>query len=216
MSQSISNKRNITEATPATRQRRPPVERDEIVQAALALLGPDRSVSTLSLREVARAAGIAPNSFYRQFRDIDELAVALIDEAGTSLRSIIRRARERLQDDRSFIVMSVETFMEKLDADDQLLQLLLREGMAGSAAYRKAVDGQLQFFEDELREDLIRITDAAGRPVNDPFALARGITRIVFSLGTMALDRSQDERLVIAEQMTTIVRMMISGAQRQA
>jgi len=33
--------------------------------AALKLVGPHRSISTLSLREVAREAGIAPNSFYR-------------------------------------------------------------------------------------------------------------------------------------------------------
>ncbi len=53
------------------------------------------------LREVARQAGIAPNSFYRQFRDMDELAVALIDRAGQSLRSIIgpRRMRSGADDD---------------------------------------------------------------------------------------------------------------------
>jgi len=55
------------------------ISREDIITAALKLLGPHRSVSSLSLREVAREAGIAPNSFYRQFRDIDELAVTLID-----------------------------------------------------------------------------------------------------------------------------------------
>ena len=62
------------------------ISREDIIEAALKLVGPHRSVSTLSLREVAREAGIAPNSFYRQFRDIDELAVALIVRAGQSLR----------------------------------------------------------------------------------------------------------------------------------
>ena len=71
------------------------ISREDIINAALKLLGPHRSVSTLSLREVTREAGIAPNSFYRQFRDMDELAIALIDRAGRSLRQIIGKARRR-------------------------------------------------------------------------------------------------------------------------
>ncbi|WP_241544185.1 TetR family transcriptional regulator, partial [Xanthomonas translucens] len=66
--------------------RRSAISREDLLAAALKLIGPHRSVSTLSLREVTREAGIAPNSFYRQFRDMDELAVALIDLAGSSLR----------------------------------------------------------------------------------------------------------------------------------
>ena len=55
------------------------ISRDDLLAAALALIGPHRSVSTLSLREVAREAGIAPNSFYRQFRDINEFMAELTD-----------------------------------------------------------------------------------------------------------------------------------------
>ena len=64
--------------------RKASISREDLIAAALKLIGPHRSVSTLSLREVAREAGIAPNSFYRQFRDMDALAVALIDLAGRS------------------------------------------------------------------------------------------------------------------------------------
>jgi len=51
--------------TPGTPGRKAVISRDDIIEAALKLAGPNRSVSTLSLREVAREAGIAPNSFYR-------------------------------------------------------------------------------------------------------------------------------------------------------
>ena len=83
------------------------INRQDLLDAALRLLGPNRSVSTLGLREVARAADIAPNSFYRHFRDIDELAVALIEQAGGALRTIIREARNRVSNDRSAVVSSV-------------------------------------------------------------------------------------------------------------
>ncbi|MFN3298503.1 MAG: hypothetical protein ACK42S_17630, partial [Caldimonas sp.] len=42
--------------------RKPQISREDLIAAALRLLGPHRSVSTLSLREVAREADIAPNS----------------------------------------------------------------------------------------------------------------------------------------------------------
>jgi AcrR family transcriptional regulator len=103
------------------------VSREDLLAAALKLIGPHRSLSTLSLREVAREAGIAPNS-YRQFRDMDELAVALIDAAGRSLRTIIGEARQRATSTATSVVrVSVETFMEQLRADDKLLHVLLRE-----------------------------------------------------------------------------------------
>lgn len=54
------------ELRPATRPhqgRRAVISREDLMAAAMELVGPNRSISTLSLREVAREAGIAPNSF---------------------------------------------------------------------------------------------------------------------------------------------------------
>ena len=116
--------------------RKAAISRDDLLAAALKLVGPHRSLSTLSLREVTREAGIAPNSFYRQFRDMDELAVALIDLSGRSLRKIIGQARQRANTGRSVVQGSLETFMEQLRADDKLLHVLLREGTVGSDAFK--------------------------------------------------------------------------------
>ena len=49
--------------------RKATITKDELFQAALNLIGPEKSIASLSLREVAREAGIAPNSFYRHFKD---------------------------------------------------------------------------------------------------------------------------------------------------
>jgi AcrR family transcriptional regulator len=155
------------------RGRKATISREDLIAAALRLIGPHRSVSTLSLREVAREADIAPNSFYRQFRDMDELAVALIDLAGRSLRKIIGAARQRATSDRSIVRGSVEAFMEQLRADDQLLHVLLREGTAGSDAFKQAVERELRFFEDELHLDLIRINAANGIVLHEPALVAR-------------------------------------------
>ena len=47
--------------------------RRQIIDAAFHLLSQERSYASLSLREVAREAGIAPTSFYRHFEDMEEL-----------------------------------------------------------------------------------------------------------------------------------------------
>ena len=133
--------------------RKATITREELFQATLNLIGPQKSIASLSLRELAREAGIAPNSFYRHFKDIDELAIALIDRSGLVLRRIIREARLQASKQQSIIRSSVEVFIQQLDADEGNLSLLLREGYTGSTSYKAAVDRQLNFFQQELQED---------------------------------------------------------------
>ena len=196
--------------------RKSAISREDLLAAALKLIGPHRSVSTLSLREVAREAGIAPNSFYRQFRDMDELAVALIDLAGLSLQKIIDAARVRAAVDRSAARGAVEAFMEQLRADDQLLHVLLREGTAGSDAFKHAVDRQLSFFEEELRISLIQINAAQGVTLREPALVAKAITRLVFAMGATAVDLPREKDPELVRQLTLMVRMIIAGSRSLA
>jgi len=192
------------------------ISREDIIAAALKLVGPNRSVSTLSLREVAREAGIAPNSFYRQFRDMDELAVALIERAGQSLRHIIGESRQRATTERSVVRGSVEAFMEQLRSDDKLLHILLREGSVGSDAFKQAVDRQLSYFEDELRRDLIRLAQANGTGLYEPALTAKAITRLVFTMGATAMDLPAEQHTHFTEQVVLMVRMIVAGTQTMA
>ena len=197
--------------------RKASISREDLMAAALKLVGPHRSVSTLSLREVAREAGIAPNSFYRQFRDMDELAVALIDLAGRSLRKIIGEARHRAtSSDRSVVRGSVEAFMEQLRADDKLLHVLLREGTVGSDAFKQAVDRELEFFEEELRIDLIRLAIRDNAPLHEPALVSKAITRLVFAMGATAMDLPPEKDPELIDQVSQMVRMIITGSRALA
>jgi len=196
--------------------RKSAISREDLLAAALKLIGPHRSVSTLSLREVAREAGIAPNSFYRQFRDMDELAVALIDLAGLSLQKIIDAARLRAAVDRSAARGAVEAFVEQLRAEDQLLHVLLREGTAGSDAFKHAVDRQLSFFEEELRISLIQINATQGVTLREPALVAKAITRLVFAMGATAVDLPREKDPELVRQLTLMVRMIIAGSRTLA
>lgn len=196
--------------------RKPAISEQELMEAAVRLVDSRRSVSSLSLREIAREAGIAPNSFYRHFRDVDELAVALIDRAGRGLRGTIREARKRLESGRGGVRSSVEVFMEALDDDQQYLQILLREISIGSDAFRHAVDRELNYFEEELNDELLRIVEASGQHIHEPRLVAKAITRLVFTLGASAANMSPEKRSGLTEDTVTMVRMIILGAYAMA
>ena len=193
---------------PSPAGRKATITREDLLAAARTLLGPHRSVSTLSLREVTRAAGIAPNSFYRHFHTMDEL----IDQAGRSLRQIIGEARVQVNGGGSVVRVSVQTFMRQLSADEKLLHILLREG-TGSTAFKQAVERELQFFEEELRVDLIRLAAASNTPIFEPALAAKAITRLVFAVGGTAIDLPPERHPELIEQLVVMVRMIVEGAQ---
>jgi AcrR family transcriptional regulator len=190
------------------------ISRDDLLMAALRLIGPHRSVSSLGLREVAREADIAPNSFYRHFRDIDDLAVALIERSGESLRKVVDQARVNVVSGHAVVRGSVEAFMTQVRSEDGLLQVLLREGSAGSDAFKRAVDRQLDFFEEELRVELVRLTEAADQHLHDPALAAKAITRLIFAMGAHALDRPPEHDAELVDQMTQMVTMILLGSRQ--
>ena len=64
-----------------------------LMEAALRLTSTSRSLSSLGLRELAREAGLNPNTFYRHFRDVDDLGLAVIRDISTQLRQPLRALR---------------------------------------------------------------------------------------------------------------------------
>ena len=192
--------------------RKATITKEELFQAALNLIGPQKSISSLSLREVAREAGIAPNSFYRHFKDIDELAIELIDRSGNVLRQILLEARLKASKQNSIIRSSVEVFIEQLDADEGNLSLLLREAYTGSTSYKLAVERQLNYFQQELKDDLILLERLNNSRLCYPELVAKAITQLVFNMGAKLIDIPINERKEIAEQTMIMIRMILEGA----
>jgi TetR/AcrR family transcriptional regulator, fatty acid biosynthesis regulator len=209
---SAVSQRPVTPTTAPTPGRKPVITRDDLLQAALRLIGPNRSFSTLSQREVALEAGISPNSFYRQFRDMDELAVALIDLAGSKLRLIISTARSRAEDQRSIVRVGVEVFMDQVREPDKIMHVLLRDGTTGSELFKRAVDRELNFFEGVLREELLRLAALENVEIHEPALAAKAITRLLFAMGAAAIDMPRERDPELVSQMVRMVLMIAYGA----
>ena len=98
--------------------------RRAIIDSAINQLSEEQSFAGLSLREVAKQAGIAPTSFYRHFKDMEELGLTLVDESGLALRQIMRKARQRFKKNKSVIVTSVKTFFEFTQTNPNIFRVL--------------------------------------------------------------------------------------------
>jgi TetR/AcrR family transcriptional regulator, fatty acid biosynthesis regulator len=183
--------------------------RRSIIEAAFLLLDERRSLSSISLREVARVAGIAPTSFYRHFKDIDELGLTLVDEAGLALRQLMRQARLRIASGGGVINTSVDTFMEFITANNNVFRLLLREHTGTSMAFRAAVLREIKHFNVELTDYTISTT---GLPYNIANLQAEAMVKLVFSAGAEALDASKEQKSIVAERVKQQLRFVANGA----
>lgn len=184
--------------------------RRAIINAAFEQLSADKSFTSLSLREVAREAGIAPTSFYRHFADMDELGLTLVDEGGLMLRQLMRQARQRLINNTSVISTSVETFMEFIMRHSNVFRLLLRERSGTSAAFRSAVAREIQHFCAELADYLRKENQCSAEQA---MIQAEAMVILVFHAGADALDASDEVRQKITEKTILQLRMLASGSQ---
>lgn len=183
--------------------------RRSLIEAAFSQLSAERSFASLSLREVAREAGIAPTSFYRHFRDVDELGLTMVDESGLMLRQLMRQARQRIAKSGSVIKTSVSTFMEFIGNNPNAFRLLLRERSGTSAAFRAAVAREIQHFIAELA-DYLEVENHIPRSFAE--AQAEAMVIIVFSAGAEALDVGLEQRKQLEERLVLQLRMISKGA----
>ena len=143
-----------------TRAERKERTRQKLLDVTLALIA-DRSLASISLREVARDAGIVPTAFYRHFESMDALGVELVYDCMGPLRQMIREARRGRSTHGDIIKDTVGILATQVRAHPDQFRFLSRERYGGIAAVRRAIDTELRLFTSDLAIDLARLT--AGR-----------------------------------------------------
>ncbi|MFF7205703.1 MULTISPECIES: TetR family transcriptional regulator [unclassified Streptomyces] len=134
--------------TAGIRQAQKQKTRQALLDAALQLLE-EQSLSSLGLREVTRAVGVAPTAFYRHFRDTADLGVALVEEALGSLHATIGEALTEEADDAR-IDRTVSLIMDLVRTSPAHVRFIARERHGGVQSVREAIAEQLRQFGDEV------------------------------------------------------------------
>ena len=145
-----------------------------LIEAALKLTATTRSLSALSLREVAREAGLNPNTFYRHFNNFDDLGLAIIREMPQELRQPLRDLRREAADSvskgtavswqenpklnllRSMEVtrVTVKLFFDYVEDHPNAFILGVRELHGASPVMRNALRSMMNDFAQDIAEDI--------------------------------------------------------------
>jgi AcrR family transcriptional regulator len=130
--------------------------RQALLDAALQQMDAGESFDALSLRRVARAAGVVPNAFYRHFASMDELGLALIDESFRTLRAMLRDAREGGAPPERVIGSSVEILIRHVREHRQHFAFIARARSTGNGVLRHTIRNEIRLVTSELATDLAR------------------------------------------------------------
>ncbi|WXL24020.1 TetR family transcriptional regulator [Ectopseudomonas mendocina] len=147
--------------------------KQSLIDAALRLTSTSRSLSSVGLRELAREAGLNPNTFYRHFRDVDDLGLTIIRkialELRQPLRDLRRAAAERVQHSsangaelfgidlqRSRLVCheTVQLFFDFVEQNPQAFFIGVRELHGSSVLMRKALGELMDDLALDMADDI--------------------------------------------------------------
>ncbi|MFD8069317.1 TetR family transcriptional regulator [Streptomyces parvulus] len=199
--------------TPGARQAQKLKTRQALLDAALVLLE-EQSLSSLGLREVTRAVGVAPTAFYRHFRSTADLGVALVEEALGSLHPMIRTTVSPAGDSDERIARAVELIAGHVAAHPAHVRFVARERHGGVQPVREAIREELARFAEEVRAELAKDAESAGWSDADLRMLA-GLyvdqMLITASLFLETLDAPEEARRLAARTAERQLRLISVG-----
>ncbi|NNN33497.1 TetR family transcriptional regulator [Streptomyces sp. S3(2020)] len=187
--------------------------RQALLDASLGLLE-EQSLSSLGLREVTRAVGVAPTAFYRHFRSTADLGIALVEEALGSLHPLIRTTVTSADNAEERIVRAVELIAHHVATHPAHVRFIARERHGGVQPVREAIRGQLARFAEEVKEELAKDVESEGWSDDDLLMLANLYVDqmlITASLFLEALEDSEQERERVRQVATSQLRLISIG-----
>jgi AcrR family transcriptional regulator len=163
--------------------------RQALLDAALTLSSEGgRSFGTISLREVAREAGLVPTAFYRHFQDMDELGADLVDYVSGTLHRLRMSLREgftlssvNAASAASTTRSSIERFFTTIDKQPNYWAFLVRERWGASVVVRRAIDKEVRFFSVDMAEDLQKLPAFKSIELKDLSIVSESLVNLSFS-----------------------------------
>jgi AcrR family transcriptional regulator len=130
----------------------------KLMEAALRLTAGGRSFASLGLRELAREAGLNPNTFYRHFDTLDDLAREVVESISRRLRPMLRRERWFAAHDEPYRLprRACVTFFDFALENREAFLSALAEYHGTSPVLREAVRRHLNEVSAEMAEDVVQ------------------------------------------------------------
>ncbi|MBC7632889.1 TetR family transcriptional regulator [Aeromicrobium sp.] len=203
----------MTELVGDSRQAQKERTRQAIMDAALDL-GQQHGFAQVSLRQVARHAGVVPTAFYRHFDSMDELGLALVEQSFSTLRRMIREAQRDPQMFENIIDAAAEVLVESVKTSKPHFAFVSRERVSGSSIVRRAIRHELDLFVSELAVVLARLPNIENWSTEDVQMVSRLFVRNMVSNAEEVVempDRRPDLEEHIKEGARRQMRLIVLG-----
>jgi AcrR family transcriptional regulator len=133
--------------------------KQRLIDAAMRLHAEKRSFASLGIREIAREAHLNPNTFYRHFESIDDLAVVAVNQCGDRLRPMLHQIRTLASrvDPLSVAALEVSAFYAFVLGNTDAFVVGVTEYHSGSPRVRDAIGALLRDVATEMRDDIAEL-----------------------------------------------------------
>jgi AcrR family transcriptional regulator len=184
--------------------------RHALLSSTLRLLS-KHSFESISLREVTRESGITPTAFYRHFEGMEDLGLALVDEAFGSLHDMVRAARSDTSTYDDVIRRSVQIVVTHVREHRDHMRFIARERYGGVRRLRRVIRTELDLFANELAVDLSRFPELAGWTRSDRQMFADLLVEIVVSAVGRLTEAHPEEEGELARRIEKQLRLVVIG-----
>ena len=182
----------------------------ELLRVTLRLAAVHGFVS-LGLREVSRAADIAPTSFYRHFADMEELGRELIESlAGPFIANWIASARANPPTTGNFTLAVAKRAIASAVEDPDLMRFILAERVGAVAAFRATLAAKLSIVFTAVADSVTSETSAPARA--DLPAVAHAVVVLILGACGDLLDAGAEHAPAISERLAVQIRLLLAGA----
>lgn len=207
------------------------VGKQQLMQAALRLVAGSRSLGSLGLRELAREAGLNPNTFYRHFDSLDALGLALIQDLSEQLRQPLRELRreaaQRAQANgpigpmvlggdlgRSRLVCreTVRLYFRFVELNPSGFIVGVRELHGASPVLRAALREVMEAFARDMAEDMLELGLLGGLEGETLLRLSSLVSRHLFQSSLDYLEQVDRRAALSAEAEEMIIDLFIGAS----
>ena len=183
----------------------------KLVQAALRLITESRSLTSLGLRELAREAGLNPNTFYRHFSSLDEFGLQVLTFVAEDMKAEVRKLRQMAASSEQATSGTVSFVYHYFLANPAAITVAVRELHGPSALLRRALENQLDASAREMAEDIIERNLVPVVPPETIHEISRMTIRYILFRSMDYIDKPE-QREIIKRETELFINRQFRGA----
>ncbi|WP_033344345.1 TetR/AcrR family transcriptional regulator [Catenuloplanes japonicus] len=192
--------------------------REELITASIALIESD-GIGAVSLRRVAREAGVSPGAPYHHFEDRAALLNAVAARGYAALLEEARAAHAAAGSPVEAIGAMVETYVRFSRAHPAYAQLMYRPELS-EPAKDPATEALAQAAIQLLTETVLACQASGGAPAGDPAPLVTMIWSICAGLAMLSVDGPLEQMTAargstipeLTGQVSALLQVMLVGS----